>query len=107
MESKDNIYLKEKLLLTKESYAPYKYALEKFVALACVVKEQCDPTIYCVLTAKSKVEGVSLMEFSVFSPKWATATNTFRPPVSKWFGNYMDSSKSNSSITIELWPQRF
>ncbi|KAH6665000.1 putative homogentisate 1,2-dioxygenase [Halenospora varia] len=62
------------------NYAPYKYALEKFVALACVVKEQCDPTIYCVLTAKSKVEGVSLMEFSVFSPKWATATNTFRPP---------------------------
>jgi homogentisate 1,2-dioxygenase len=44
------------------------------------MKEQCDPTIYCVLTSKSKIPGISLSEFCVFSPKWITATNTFRPP---------------------------
>lgn len=48
--------------------------------LNCAMKEQCDPTIYCVLTSKSKLPGISLSEFCVFSPKWATATNTFRPP---------------------------
>jgi homogentisate 1,2-dioxygenase len=65
----------------RTSYVPYKYALEKFVALSSSMKEQLDPTIYTVLMAKSKWDGVSLTEFTVFTPKWATATNTFRPPV--------------------------
>ncbi|KAF2811740.1 putative homogentisate 1,2-dioxygenase [Mytilinidion resinicola] len=62
------------------NYVPYKYLLEKFVALSSSMKEQLDPTIYTVLMAKSKWDGVSLTEFAVFTPKWATATNTFRPP---------------------------
>ncbi|VUC20873.1 unnamed protein product [Clonostachys rosea] len=59
---------------------PYKYAIEKFVNLANVEKDQADPTIYCVLTAKSKIPGVSLTDFLIFTPKWITTSNTFRPP---------------------------
>lgn len=62
------------------NYAPYKYAIEKFVNMACVEKDQADPTIYCVLTAKSRVPGVSLTDFLAFTPRWSTTTNTFRPP---------------------------
>ncbi|KAF2085525.1 homogentisate 1,2-dioxygenase [Saccharata proteae CBS 121410] len=62
------------------NYAPYKYALEKFINSATVDREQSDPTIYCVLTAKSKIPHVSLTDFLVFTPKWSVTTNTFRPP---------------------------
>ncbi|KAH6962620.1 putative homogentisate 1,2-dioxygenase [Ilyonectria sp. MPI-CAGE-AT-0026] len=59
---------------------PYKYAIEKFVNMTNVEKDQADPTIYCVLTAKSKTPGVSLTDFLVFTPKWITTSDTFRPP---------------------------
>ncbi|RDW60581.1 putative homogentisate 1,2-dioxygenase-2 [Coleophoma cylindrospora] len=62
------------------NYAPYKYDLSKFVSVACGLKEQLDPTVYTVLTAKSKIPGVSLSEFAVFTPKWLNTQNTFRPP---------------------------
>ncbi|KAK4550709.1 hypothetical protein LTR36_000288 [Oleoguttula mirabilis] len=62
------------------NYAPYKYAIEKFVNMACVEKEQADPTIYCVLTAKSRVPGVSISDFLAFTPRWSTTTDTFKPP---------------------------
>lgn len=45
------------------------------------MKEQLDPTVYTVLTAKSKIPGVSLVEFAAFTPKWLNTQNTFRPPV--------------------------
>ena len=64
-----------------DSYAPYKYDLEKFVVFAPAMKEQPDPTIGCVLTAKSKIPGVSISEFCLFAPKWVTTMNTYRPPV--------------------------
>ena len=48
---------------------PYKYAIEKFVSMANAEKDQADPTICCVLTAKSKHPGVSLTDFAVFTPK--------------------------------------
>jgi homogentisate 1,2-dioxygenase len=48
--------------------------------MACVEKEQADPTIYCVLTAKSKIPGISISDFLAFTPRWITTTNTFRPP---------------------------
>ena len=63
------------------SYVPYKYAIEKFVNIGCVDKDQINPTAYCVLTAKSKVPGVSLTDFLVFTPKWSVTEDTFRPPV--------------------------
>ncbi|KAK0383487.1 hypothetical protein NLU13_9398 [Sarocladium strictum] len=62
------------------NYAPYKYALEKFINTATVDRDQSDPSIYCVLTAKSKMPGVSLSDFLVFTPKWSVTRNTFRPP---------------------------
>ncbi|KAF4120871.1 homogentisate 1,2-dioxygenase [Geosmithia morbida] len=59
---------------------PYKYAIEKFVNMANVEKDQADPTIYCVLTARSKIPGVSASDFLVFTPKWISTSDTFRPP---------------------------
>lgn len=59
---------------------PYKYAIEKFVNMANANKDQADPTIYCVLTAKSKNPDVSLSDFLIFTAKWITAEDTFRPP---------------------------
>lgn len=62
------------------NYAPYKYAMEKFINACTVSRDQSDPSIYCVLTAKSKIPGVALSDFLVFTPKWSTTSNTFRPP---------------------------
>lgn len=62
------------------SYVPFKYHMEKFVPLACAMKEQCDPTIYTVLVAKSKTPKVSLSEFAVYTAKHITALDTYRPP---------------------------
>jgi homogentisate 1,2-dioxygenase len=62
------------------NYSPYKYAVEKFVNMANVEFDQADPTIYCVLTARSAVPGVSLTDFLVFTPKTISTQNTFRPP---------------------------
>ncbi|KAK4446631.1 homogentisate 1,2-dioxygenase [Podospora aff. communis PSN243] len=62
------------------SYVPFKYHMEKFVPLACAAKEQCDPTIYTVLIAKSKTPRVSLSEFAVYTAKHITALDTYRPP---------------------------
>jgi homogentisate 1,2-dioxygenase len=47
---------------------------------ATVDKDQSDPSIYCVLTARSKMPGVSLADFLIFTPKWSVTSNTFRPP---------------------------
>ncbi|KAI9740605.1 MAG: hypothetical protein M1834_005186 [Cirrosporium novae-zelandiae] len=62
------------------NYAPYKYAMEKFINTATVEKDQSDPTVYCVLTAKSKTPGVSISDFLIFTPKWNATSNSFRPP---------------------------
>jgi homogentisate 1,2-dioxygenase len=62
------------------NYVPYKYAMEKFINSATVDREQSDPSIYCVLMAKSKVPRVALTELLVFTPRWSVSENTFRPP---------------------------
>lgn len=62
------------------NYVPYKYAMEKFVNSATVEKDQSDPSIYCVLMAKSKTAGVALTELLVFTARWSVPMNTFRPP---------------------------
>ncbi|KAG4433493.1 hypothetical protein IFR05_011031 [Cadophora sp. M221] len=62
------------------TYAPYKYAIEKFVAYGTLDKDQADPTISCILLAKSKVPGINISEFLAFTPKWCVTSNTFRPP---------------------------
>jgi homogentisate 1,2-dioxygenase len=62
------------------TYAPYKYAMEKFVTYGPLGKDQADPTISCILLAKSKIPGISISEFLAFTPKWSVTSNTFRPP---------------------------
>lgn len=62
------------------NYVPYKYALEKFVHIGSIQKDHIDPSIFCVLTAKSKTPGAPLADFLIFSGRWDVATGTFRPP---------------------------
>lgn len=68
-------------LTTNCSYVPYKYEIEKLVTVVCAMKEQLDPSAYCILQAKSKIPGVSLTEFCAFTPKYLVAYDTIRPPV--------------------------
>lgn len=65
------------------SYVPYKYALEKFITAGSITKDHTDPSIFCILTAKSKIPGIPLADFCVLGPRWDVATQTFRPPVSR------------------------
>lgn len=62
------------------NYVPYKYALEKFVNVGSISKDHIDPSIFCVLTAKSKAPGIPLADLLIFSPRWDVANHTFRPP---------------------------
>ena len=55
--------------------------MEKFVNVGSISKDHIDPSIFCVLTAKSKQPGVPLADFLIFSPRWDVASGTFRPPV--------------------------
>lgn len=41
-----------------------------------------DPSIFTVLTARSKTDSVALADFAIFKGRWDVADNTFRPPVS-------------------------
>lgn len=70
-----------------DSYVPYKYAMEKFIGVGSITRDHIDPSIFCVLTAKSKTPGVPLADFLIFSPRWDVASQTFRPPVCAvtWF----------------------
>lgn len=61
------------------NYVPYKYALEKFISIGSLSKDHIDPSINCVLTAKSKIAGTSLTDFLIFRARWDVATDTYRP----------------------------
>ncbi|KAI0710241.1 homogentisate 1,2-dioxygenase [Earliella scabrosa] len=62
------------------NYVPYKYAMEKFAHVGSINKDHIDPSIFCVLTAKSKTPGAPLADFLIFSGRWDVANGTFRPP---------------------------
>lgn len=64
------------------SYIPYKYALEKFISAAVADRDQSDPTIACVLTARSRTPGVQMVDFMAFTPRWNVASDSYRLPVS-------------------------
>jgi len=64
--------------------------MEKFVNVGSISKDHIDPSIFCVLTAKSKQSGVPLADLLIFSPRWDVATGTFRPPVSIFCVNIGD-----------------
>lgn len=94
-----------------DSYVPYKYAMEKFIGVGSITRDHIDPSIFCVLTAKSKTPGVPLADFLIFSPRWDVASQTFRPPVCAvtWFRTWTQlrisfvSSTSTAILPPSLW----
>ncbi|KAH9849906.1 homogentisate 1,2-dioxygenase [Lenzites betulinus] len=62
------------------NYVPYKYAMEKFTFVGSISQDHIDPSIFTVLTAKSKTAGAPLIDFAIFSERWDVASHTFRPP---------------------------
>ncbi|KAJ8520765.1 hypothetical protein ONZ45_g2467 [Pleurotus djamor] len=62
------------------NYVPYKYAMEKFVFVGSISKDHLDPSVFCILTAKSKMSGIPVSDFLIFSGRWEVSTGTFRPP---------------------------
>ncbi|KAI5302757.1 hypothetical protein KEM56_000392, partial [Ascosphaera pollenicola] len=62
------------------NYVPYKYDLTKFVNVGSISVDHIDPSIFCVLTAKSRDPTAPLADVLVFSPRWDVASHTYRPP---------------------------
>lgn len=63
------------------NYVPYKYSLDKFVAMNTVTRDHPDPSIFTVLTCPSIGKpGTALADFVIFPPRWECANDTFRPP---------------------------
>ncbi|KAH0364096.1 homogentisate 1,2-dioxygenase-like protein, partial [Aureobasidium melanogenum] len=62
------------------NYVPYKYDLTKFVNIGSISVDHIDPSIFCVLTARSRDPAAPLADFLIFSPRWDVASNTYRPP---------------------------
>ncbi|CDO74970.1 hypothetical protein BN946_scf184945.g42 [Trametes cinnabarina] len=59
------------------NYVPYKYAMEKFVHVGSIQRDHIDPSIFCVLTARSKTPGAPLADFLIFSGRWDVATVSY------------------------------
>ena len=64
------------------NYYPYKYDLNRFMAINTVSFDHADPSIFTVLTSPSHLPGTADIDFVVFPPRWSVADDTFRPP---WF----------------------
>ncbi|KAK0470187.1 homogentisate 1,2-dioxygenase [Desarmillaria tabescens] len=62
------------------NYVPYKYAMEKFIFVGSLSKDHIDPSVFTVLTAKSKAPGIPLVEVLTVSERWDVASDSFRPP---------------------------
>jgi homogentisate 1,2-dioxygenase len=62
------------------NYVPFKYDLTKFVNMGSISVDHTDPSIFCVLTAKSRDPAAPLADFLIFSPRWDVASHTYRPP---------------------------
>ncbi|GKT83784.1 LOW QUALITY PROTEIN: homogentisate 1,2-dioxygenase [Colletotrichum tofieldiae] len=62
------------------NYVPWKYDLTKFVNVGSISVDHIDPSIFCVVTAKSRDPTAPLADFLIFSPRWDVASHTYRPP---------------------------
>ncbi|KAJ5894812.1 homogentisate 1-2-dioxygenase [Penicillium taxi] len=62
------------------NYVPYKYDMTKFVNIGSISVDHIDPSIFCVLTAKSRDVTAPLADFLIFSPRWDVSSHTYRPP---------------------------
>jgi homogentisate 1,2-dioxygenase len=56
---------------------PYKYDLTKFVNVGSISVDHIDPSIFCVLTAKSRDPTAPLADLLIFSPRWDVASRMF------------------------------
>jgi homogentisate 1,2-dioxygenase len=62
------------------NYVPYKYDMTKFVNVGSISVDHIDPSIFCILTARSRDPEAPLADFLIFSPRWDVASHTYRPP---------------------------
>ncbi|KAJ6027598.1 uncharacterized protein N7446_003807 [Penicillium canescens] len=62
------------------NYIPYKYDMTKFVNVGSISVDHMDPSIFCVLTAKSRDITAPLADLLIFSPRWDVASHSYRPP---------------------------
>ncbi|XP_033326613.1 homogentisate 1,2-dioxygenase [Megalopta genalis] len=62
------------------NYAPFKYNLDRFMAVNSVSFDHCDPSIFTVLTCPSLKTGTAAADFVIFPPQWSVQQHTFRPP---------------------------
>ncbi|KAF5349996.1 hypothetical protein D9756_009226 [Leucocoprinus leucothites] len=70
------------------NYVPYKYDMDKFIYVGSISRDHIDPSIFCILTAKSKQTGIPLADFLAVGERWDVASNTFRPPASLISGSF-------------------
>jgi len=62
------------------NYLPYKYDMTKFVNVGSISVDHIDPSIFCIMTAKSRDPTSPLTDVLTFQPRWDVASNTYRPP---------------------------
>jgi homogentisate 1,2-dioxygenase len=62
------------------NYVPYKYDLDRFMAIGTISFDHPDPSIYTVLTSQTESPGLANVDFVVFKPRWLVGEDTFRPP---------------------------
>lgn len=62
------------------NYVPYKYDLTKFVNIGSISVDHIDPSVFVVLSAKSRDPIAPIADFLIFSPRWDVASHTYRPP---------------------------
>lgn len=69
------------MTLTIANKVPYKYDMTKFVNVGSISVDHIDPSIFCVLTAKSRDPTAPLADFLIFSPRWDVASSIYPPSV--------------------------
>jgi len=59
---------------------PYKYDMTKFVNVGSISVDHIDPSIFTIMTAKSRDPATPLADVLTFQPRWDVASNTYTPP---------------------------
>lgn len=59
---------------TNKTQVPYKYDMTKFVNVGSISVDHIDPSIFCILTAKSRDPTAPLADLLIFSPRWDVAS---------------------------------
>ncbi|ANB11224.1 homogentisate 1,2-dioxygenase [Sugiyamaella lignohabitans] len=62
------------------NYVPYKYDMTKFVNIGSISVDHIDPSVFTIMTAKSRDPNAALADVMIFMPRWDVASHTYRPP---------------------------